>query len=177
MRRLMLCTATSLVLALAAQAQEPEAEWLEQHPLGEPVDPGEVEFLDDAAQAGLPPPAPGKRYAEIDGVIVELDPESYELLQLIRRSAGVAEVPEPALEADNEEDEENEDRGRENEERGRDDEGEDDRGEDQIQGIPAGHLPPPGSCRVWHLDRPAGHQPPPTSCDVEVPPGAFLVRG
>ncbi|PDT38082.1 hypothetical protein CO656_23700 [Sinorhizobium sp. FG01] len=31
-------------------------------------------------------------------------------------------------------------------------------------GIPRGHLPPPGSCRVWFYDRPAGHQPPPTSC-------------
>ncbi|MBB4477507.1 hypothetical protein [Rhizobium etli] len=30
--------------------------------------------------------------------------------------------------------------------------------------IPRGHLPPPGSCRVWFYDRPAGHQPPPTSC-------------
>lgn len=30
--------------------------------------------------------------------------------------------------------------------------------------IPAGHLPPPGACRVWLYDRPAGHQPPPTSC-------------
>jgi len=32
------------------------------------------------------------------------------------------------------------------------------------QGIPAGHLPPPGSCRVWYSDRPAGLQPPPTNC-------------
>lgn len=32
------------------------------------------------------------------------------------------------------------------------------------QGIPAGHLPPPGSCRVWYNDRPAGQQPPPTNC-------------
>src|SRR3712207_8958501 len=32
------------------------------------------------------------------------------------------------------------------------------------RGIPAGHLPPPGECRVWHDDRPPGHQPPPTDC-------------
>lgn len=43
--------------------------------------------------------------------------------------------------------------------------------------IPAGHYPPPGSCRIWYPDRPAGHQPPPTSCNVRVPRGAFLVRG
>ena len=30
--------------------------------------------------------------------------------------------------------------------------------------VPRGHLPPPGSCRVWLYDRPAGQQPPPTSC-------------
>ena len=41
--------------------------------------------------------------------------------------------------------------------------------------IPAGHLPPPGSCRVWYPDRPAGQQPPPTSCNTYVPPGAVLV--
>lgn len=34
----------------------------------------------------------------------------------------------------------------------------------RAQGIPPGHLPPPGECRVWYDDRPAGHQPPPTSC-------------
>lgn len=35
-----------------------------------------------------------------------------------------------------------------------------------VQGIPPGHLPPPGECRVWYDDRPAGHQPPPTNCEA-----------
>lgn len=35
---------------------------------------------------------------------------------------------------------------------------------DRVQGIPPGHLPPPGECRVWYDGRPPGHQPPPTSC-------------
>ena len=34
----------------------------------------------------------------------------------------------------------------------------------QAQGIPNGHMPPPGECRVWYPDRPAGRQPPPTDC-------------
>lgn len=38
------------------------------------------------------------------------------------------------------------------------------RGGRNAYGIPPGHLPPPGSCRVWYGDRPPGHQPPPTSC-------------
>lgn len=32
------------------------------------------------------------------------------------------------------------------------------------EGVPPGHLPPPGECRVWYDDRPPGRQPPPTSC-------------
>jgi len=32
------------------------------------------------------------------------------------------------------------------------------------QGIPPGHLPPPGQCRVWYDGRPPGQQPRPTSC-------------
>jgi hypothetical protein len=36
--------------------------------------------------------------------------------------------------------------------------------------IPPGHLPPPGTCRLWYVGRPPGHQPPPTSC-------AHLFRG
>lgn len=38
------------------------------------------------------------------------------------------------------------------------------RDNDDRRGIPAGHLPPPGECRVWHEGRPPGHQPPPTNC-------------
>jgi hypothetical protein len=32
------------------------------------------------------------------------------------------------------------------------------------QGIPPGHLPPSGQCRVWYEGRPPGHQPPPVNC-------------
>lgn len=31
-------------------------------------------------------------------------------------------------------------------------------------GVPPGHLPPPGACRVWYPGRPPGHQPPPVRC-------------
>ncbi|TFH87297.1 hypothetical protein EQG41_07795 [Billgrantia azerbaijanica] len=47
-------------------------------------------------------------------------------------------------------------------------------------GIPPGHLPPPGECRIWYPDRPPGHQPPPGACrdlQYRVPPGARLIRG
>ena len=33
------------------------------------------------------------------------------------------------------------------------------------QGVPPGHLPPDGSCRVWYEGVPPGRQPPPTDCD------------
>ncbi|MFQ5888605.1 MAG: hypothetical protein ACE5JR_00995 [Gemmatimonadota bacterium] len=45
-------------------------------------------------------------------------------------------------------------------------------------GIPPGHLPPPGQCRIWHPGRPPGHQGPSGSCaDLErrVPRGSWLV--
>ncbi len=35
---------------------------------------------------------------------------------------------------------------------------------DRVQGVPPGHLPPPGACRVWYDNRPPGHQPPVTNC-------------
>jgi hypothetical protein len=37
-------------------------------------------------------------------------------------------------------------------------------GRGRSNGIPPGHLPPPGECRVWYDGRPPGHQPPPTDC-------------
>lgn len=40
----------------------------------------------------------------------------------------------------------------------------DDRGRRGAQGIPPGHLPPPGECRVWYDGEPPGQQPPPTDC-------------
>jgi len=45
-------------------------------------------------------------------------------------------------------------------------------------GIPPGHLPPPGRCRVWVPGRPPGHQAPARSCDgiaATAPPGAWIV--
>ena len=45
-------------------------------------------------------------------------------------------------------------------------------------GIPPGHLPPPGECRIWHPGHPPGHQPPPGPCvslQRDVPVGAWLL--
>jgi len=35
----------------------------------------------------------------------------------------------------------------------------------QAQGIPPGHVPPAGQCRVWYDNVPPGRQPAPTTCD------------
>jgi len=46
-------------------------------------------------------------------------------------------------------------------------------------GIPPGHLPPPGQCRIWHPGQPPGKQPPPGQCKSlkgKVPRGAWLLR-
>jgi hypothetical protein len=48
----------------------------------------------------------------------------------------------------------------------------------QRLGIPPGHIPPPGQCRVWHPGTPPGHQPRPGSCSVaerQVGPGDWLL--
>ena len=45
-------------------------------------------------------------------------------------------------------------------------------------GVPPGHLPPPGQCRIWFPGRPPGHQPPPGRCSVlerELPASAWLL--
>ena len=42
-------------------------------------------------------------------------------------------------------------------------------------GIPPGHLPPPGSCRVWYPGTPPGLQPPPGPCGVRVPAGVWFL--
>jgi hypothetical protein len=46
-------------------------------------------------------------------------------------------------------------------------------------GVPPGHYPPPGMCRVWLPGTPPGHQPAPQLCSEassSVPLGAWLVR-
>ncbi|ALI99826.1 hypothetical protein [Rufibacter tibetensis] len=50
-----------------------------------------------------------------------------------------------------------------------------------MQGVPKGHYPPPGECRIWYPNRSPGHQPPPTDCrtlyGVRLEPGAFILHG
>ncbi|MBB1499327.1 hypothetical protein [Paracoccus sp. MC1862] len=107
------------------------------------------------------------RPAEPAGMIAELDPKSYELLQSIARAAGVSQVLDRNVGARQEERNQREGRAKDR-----------DRKEGKRAGlkVPKGHRPPPGSCRIWYPDRPPGHQPPPTSCNVKVPRGAVLVR-
>ncbi|HEU5305036.1 MAG TPA: hypothetical protein VFU40_10370 [Gemmatimonadales bacterium] len=45
-------------------------------------------------------------------------------------------------------------------------------------GIPPGHLPPPGRCRIWLPGNPPGHQPPPQGCagiEHRAPAGSWIV--
>lgn len=59
-----------------------------------------------------------------------------------------------------------------------DERGDDERYGERSLGVPRGHYPPPGECRIWHPGRPAGQQPPPAKCDRlvgRVPHGAFIL--
>lgn len=55
-----------------------------------------------------------------------------------------------------------------------------DRRADRIPAIEYGHLPPPGECRLWYLDREPGQQPPPAKCEtfegMAIPENAVLVN-
>jgi hypothetical protein len=45
-------------------------------------------------------------------------------------------------------------------------------------GIPEGHLPQPGECRVWYPGRPPGQQPPPQQCgkaEASAPPASWVL--
>ncbi|MHC4704417.1 MAG: hypothetical protein ACYTFQ_28025 [Planctomycetota bacterium] len=44
--------------------------------------------------------------------------------------------------------------------------------------VPPGHLPLPGSCRIWFPGTPPGQQPPPGDCEAlerNIPQGAWLL--
>ncbi len=52
------------------------------------------------------------------------------------------------------------------------------RGPRKLGGVPPGHFPPKGQCRLWFPGRPPGKQPPSTSCSSlrgRVPAGAFIL--
>ncbi|HSJ30813.1 MAG TPA: hypothetical protein VK933_05220 [Longimicrobiales bacterium] len=54
------------------------------------------------------------------------------------------------------------------------------RGPRKLNGVPPGHYPKPGECRIWHSGRPPGQQPKPTACSNlmgRVPAGAFILYG
>ena len=54
------------------------------------------------------------------------------------------------------------------------------RGPRKLNGVPPGHYPKPGECRIWHSGRPPGQQPKPTACSSlkgRVPAGSFILYG
>ena len=54
------------------------------------------------------------------------------------------------------------------------------RGPRRLNGVPPGHYPSAGECRLWYAGKPPGQQPRPTSCASlrgRVPAGAFVLYG
>lgn len=52
------------------------------------------------------------------------------------------------------------------------------RGPRKLNGVPPGHYPPKGMCRVWYEGRPPGKQPAPVKCSSlrgKVPSDAFVL--
>lgn len=52
------------------------------------------------------------------------------------------------------------------------------RGFSNSYGVPAEHVAPAGSCRIWYPGRPPGHQPPPVDCLTarqNAPPQAWVI--
>lgn len=98
--------AVSLCLSLPVCAQEDEPlptpageadlTWLEQHLVGARLRPEHIELLDEATTLALPPAAPGTRWARIDGVFVQLDPFSYQVVELIAGDTN-ASAPAPDI--------------------------------------------------------------------------------
>ena len=127
-----------------------------------------VRLVDRETYPELPPPRAGAQYAVIDGVLIELDAENYELLQVLKDIASVEIPPTDVGGVETLKDKKDKDKDKKGEKHR-------DKVEGRALNIPEGHYPPPGSCRVWYPDRPAGHQPPPTSCAVQVPAGAVLI--
>ena len=65
-------------------------QWLNRDRTGEVVNRDDLFFLDDYVRYDLPPLPYGQRYAVVDDRIVVIDPESYQILQLIRAFTALA---------------------------------------------------------------------------------------
>lgn len=65
-------------------------QWPGHDRIGDVIDRGDLIFLDDYVRYDLPPLPYGQRYAVVDDRIVVIDPESYQILQLIRAFTALA---------------------------------------------------------------------------------------
>jgi len=64
-------------------------DFADRYDIGDVLDPEILQYINNLDRYDLPPLADGERYAIIDGTIVRLDADSYELLQLIRFGAAI----------------------------------------------------------------------------------------